>query len=255
MKLVLGLNSVRNIVPALQELMKEFPHSNQSNRLFLEERGKNLSLVFEGDHKVWQEKLNGKVLLTLFQTGKNPTNNIPVLHYRPDDARLNWWETERTYMLTRALEDEVWNWLFPRPTAPTKTSSKSGPTHKPGDKKPRDINGGIEARKQELTKTTAEEVDYRNLWHKASLCTGLEGLWKYVDNNVPDARLAAELTPERAKRVRVLRSIQEKYHAAMAARKTCACGKKPASECGPDDEWEPGCDLGNNPEFAKPATS
>ena len=30
----------------------------------------------------------------------------------------------------------------------------------------------------------------------------------------------------------------------------CACGAKAASECGPDDQWEPGCDLGNNPDHA-----
>lgn len=30
----------------------------------------------------------------------------------------------------------------------------------------------------------------------------------------------------------------------------CSCGAKAASECGPDDQWEPGCDLGNNPKHA-----
>lgn len=33
----------------------------------------------------------------------------------------------------------------------------------------------------------------------------------------------------------------------------CACGDRPASQC--DEEWGPQCDLGNNPKYARPATT
>lgn len=35
----------------------------------------------------------------------------------------------------------------------------------------------------------------------------------------------------------------------------CTCGMKTRAECGPDDEWEPGCDLGNNAKHAVAVTS
>lgn len=259
MKLVLGINSLRTKskdcpnIQYLQELMKDFPYSGPGDRLYFQESGRNIALVYEGDQQVFQSKLLIPLATRTFKAGMDP-NRLPVLHYKPDDKRLNWYETERSYMYNRASEDEIWNWLFPRPEVAPKPRLKNRVTHKPGDAKPRNANGGIEARKQELTKTTIEETDYRKLWHNASLCQGLAGLLKYVDDNVPDTRLAAELTPERAKRVRVLRNIAQKYMALLGDRKTCTCGKKPATECGPDDEWEPGCDLGNNPDHAKPAT-
>lgn len=44
-------------------------------------------------------------------------------------------------------------------------------------------------------------------------------------------------------------------HELVASPYRCLCGVKSASECGPDDAWEPTCDLGNNAQFATAAVS
>lgn len=258
MKLVLGVNPLRNVLSSFEPTMKRFPHSNQANRFYLEQKGKNVALVFEGDQKVFSEGAASPLInitLTCLGLGVNPSS-LPVLHYRPDDTRLLWSENEEAYMLCRAKEDEVWNWLFPTPEREKPKATKG----KPLTSGPKPKNDGLEARRQELTKKTEEVVDYRHLYREASRCAGLKELWNYVEKNFTDARLSAELSPERAKRVRVLRNIQEKASelgkvAEAAKAERCTCGKKLKSECGPDDEWEPGCDLGNNPDHAKPATA
>ncbi len=37
--------------------------------------------------------------------------------------------------------------------------------------------------------------------------------------------------------------------ALRAALEQCSCGDRPKGEC--PGEWEPGCDLGNNPQYAR----
>ncbi len=45
------------------------------------------------------------------------------------------------------------------------------------------------------------------------------------------------------------RVIGPAIDALRAALEQCSCGDRPKGEC--PGEWEPGCDLGNNPAFAR----
>jgi hypothetical protein len=59
--------------------------------------------------------------------------------------------------------------------------------------------------------------------------------------------LQRKLAEETQERDRQRREYEEQRLAALA--EPCPCGDRSAAEC--PGEWEPGCDLGNNPKYAK----